>query len=386
MGGSGGGSAASLVRTSPPAGLSEASGVAGQKKAPATGANSPGAVVNGTQRIQMTGEAYSLFAVDALSYQTPRHMTVARCIERGELPPVADWTWLQRTGIEAYVDGNAEPHSYYRTKVTRLGHGHIAALACKVTVDPWKALWKRLFPEQALTARGEGDRERNAEDAAKRAKTKVRQLCKAIGVNSLGTLTYRQDVRDRNQVLRHWKAFIRKVRAVLPSFAYVACIEAQGRGSLHVHFGMRKLPKWVLYMDPKTLRSCRVKSWDFMRAIWLRTIKVDGMDGSFDESAKMGRGDHARVMKIASYVSKYVAKDFADDVNLNRKRYFASEVPTIRPEVRSYGEAASMADLIAGLYAEIPGELIDFQTFHQGNREFFWYSAHAAPSPGEAPG
>jgi hypothetical protein len=106
------------------------------------------------------------------------------------------------------------------------------------------------------------------------------------------------------------------------------------------------------------------------------------MDGNFDESAKLGRGSHARVMKIASYISKYVAKDFADDVNLNRKRYFSSEVPVIRPKVLTYGEQASMADLIAGLYAEIPGELIDFATFHQSSREFFWYSAHAAPLPG----
>lgn len=325
----------------------------------------------------MARKSYALEHLDDVLYESEAHRWMASAIARGECPPEVEWNDRQRDAFRAYVDGGFQIHEYWTRKVTRLGHGHVEALVVRRTVDPWKTLFGRLFAYRK--ERGEDAEARMVERNAARAKQRVRQLAKALGVNSLGTLTYRENVTDRDTVLRHWKAFIRQVRRVLPEFAYVATIEPQKRGSLHVHFGMKRLPAKVLYTDPRTQRACLVKSWDCMRAIWRRVIAKDGLFGNFDESKKLGTGARARAMKIAGYIGKYVSKSFADG-DLNRRRYFASEVPQFEVDVQKL-HAGELADLMAGLFAEIPGELIDFTPYFQKNRKLFWFSAHVKAVP-----
>lgn len=319
-------------------------------------------------------ELYALDQAQSKLYPSVRHEGIAKSIALGDLPPEHSWSVLQTAAVVAHLDGQDDPHSYWITKRVDLGHGHVEAVACKVTVDPWKDACRRHFGQRA--ERGEaGDDVDTARNAA-RAKTKVRQLCKMLGANSLGTLTYRDNVTDRALVLKHWKAWVRRVRVVLPHFDYVAVLEPQERGSLHVHIAMRKLPSKVLYGEPGRPRQL-VKSWDVMRAIWRRVI--GGSGGNFDESSKLGRGRFARVMKIAAYIGKYVAKDFAHGL-LNSKRYFASERPQPVVERVRYAES-SLGELVALLYASIPGDQVDVATWVQPKRGFFWLSSYTgAPS------
>ena len=48
------------------------------------------------------------------------------------------------------------------------------------------------------------------------------------------TLTYRENMLDRELALKHWKAFCRKL-GKHRQFHYVAVIEEQARGALHFH-------------------------------------------------------------------------------------------------------------------------------------------------------
>lgn len=304
-------------------------------------------------------------------YPSPRHETEALDVARGFVPPPEDRSWLQQAALDAWHDGSTEPHSYWKVKLVDLGHGHKEGTVVKITVDPWKKLTRKYF--EGEVARGDGDRDASVERGQRRAKQQVRWRVKALGCNSLGTLTYRANVQDRDLVLKHWKEFMRRVKRVLPAFPYVAVLEKQKRGALHIHIAMRRLPArlWVTYEGKRQL----VKSWDFMRNVWRRVVGKLG--GNFDESKKLGRGDRARAMRIATYIGGYVGKDFADCA-LNRKRYWASGTAAPQVTVRQVDCDASMADLIASVYAHV-GEVIDLQTHFQRNRELFWLSAHERP-------
>ncbi len=290
---------------------------------------------------------------------------LARAVRRGELPPRGDRTFLQQAAVEAVADGACPDFEYVRAKRTRLGHGHVEGLACLVKVKGGAAMWDRQFP-QARTHRGEGDREESASRAARRAKQKVRQLAKALGCSSMGTLTYQANMIERSQFWRDFKLFIRKVRERLPHFEYVVVPEKQKRGAYHAHFGMSALPARI-----HCGRGVFVKSWNWMRSLWRQTIKGGG---NFDEQKKLGRGAHARVMKIAHYIGKYVAKDFAEG-ELDAKRYAASRGGAAVVESRRF-DASNLAEAIAWVYGAIDGEMIECQSWHSRERSLYWISAY----------
>lgn len=299
-------------------------------------------------------------------YESHRHEAVAISMARGDIPPESEWTWQQQAAVTAYLDGCADPHVRHLVKVTDCGNGHREALICRKWVDPWKAMCRLYFGDKS--ARGEGDREASIERAARRANAKVRQLVKSLGCDSLGTLTYRDNVTDRDTVLKHWREFVRRVRKVLPSFHYVATLEKQKRGAYHVHVAMQRLPA-RLRVDGHTL-----KSWDVMRAIWRRVI--GGSGGNFDES-KRQNGALAQCMRIARYIGKYVAKDFADG-DLNSRRYMPSAI--VQPTVtRSWHDQADMAGLIASVYADISADMVDASTWLTPYGDLLWLSVYAPP-------
>lgn len=78
---------------------------------------------------------------------------------------------------------------------------------CVVTVTK-----DRFFvgPAQTRTKakRGESEnREASEEIDGRRAKQKVSECCKAISADRMVTLTYRENMVDRETALKHWKAF-----------------------------------------------------------------------------------------------------------------------------------------------------------------------------------
>lgn len=180
------------------------------------------------------------------------------------------------------------------------------------------------------------------ERAARRAKTKVRRLCKAMGVDALLTLTYRENQQDLELTKKHMKEFVRRVRRVVPGFAYVAAFERQKRGAWHVHMGIHALPFNLPWAGVK------VKSYSVIRAVW-RAV-VGDLGGNIDQARKK-RYSRKTPAKMASYISKYILKAFEDGDD-HSNRYSASAC-TLPPAVRMRFQSASMAELIALVYSEI---------------------------------
>lgn len=169
--------------------------------------------------------------------------------------------------------------------------------------------------------RGEGDRERSIDASVRRSTQKVRLLCKSMCVNSLWTLTYRENVQDRELVLKHIDSFRRRVAKVLGDWRYIAVIEKQARGAFHIHIATHALPRQIVEGGNV------LKSWEVMRRIW-RRITGD-LGGNFDEAKRAARwSEHKKPIRgagnIARYIAGYVAKDMRES-ELNRKRYSRSE-------------------------------------------------------------
>jgi len=151
-------------------------------------------------------------------------------------------------------------------------------------------------PERSYVARGTAlDPERAAAEAGRRAKGKLRRFCAANRLNRLGTLTYAgQGCHDVHQVREDIREFFRSLRLGLggDALAYVWVPEWHKTGhGLHVHFAVgRYVP-----------RSLIVEAWGhgFVHIKLLGDLAV-------------GSGALAEARVAARYLSKYVAKTFAD--------------------------------------------------------------------------
>ena len=237
----------------------------------------------------------------------------------------------------------------HRLKLVDWGNGHFEGTIARRHPKLDQTLDRAIERDvSVLTPRGDGHREKNIERAARRAKQQVRYLAKSMMVNSLWTLTYRDNLTDREVVLKHLDAFRRRVVAVLGEWRYIACIESQERGALHIHLATHSLPRRLAQ------GGALVKSWDVMRSIWRSVVGEYG--GNFDEAKRRVWGSKAKTKviigcgAIASYIAGYVAKDMLQS-ELNRKRYSASKnvtPPVI--ECEEFGADKSMHELVELLY------------------------------------
>lgn len=219
----------------------------------------------------------------------------------------------------------ASEQGEYRMSSRDFGNGHRECAVWLHKPDLENTLDRCLSRDTWAVARGEGDRDANSIRVTRRAKQKVRHLCKSMAVNSLWTLTYRDNVTDREVVLKHLDRFRRAVQATLGEWKYVAVLETQARGALHIHLATHALPVRLV------AGGVKVKSWNVMRGIWRRVVGERG--GNFDEAKRKKRWGGAKPIRgasaIASYIGGYVAKDMLES-KLNRKRYSVTkgiEVP-----------------------------------------------------------
>jgi hypothetical protein len=216
---------------------------------------------------------------------------------------------------------------------------------CVVTVTKDKYF---LGPAQTRrrAKRGESEkREENDDDAGRRAKSKVSERCKAISADRMVTLTYRENMVDRDRALRDFKEFRRRLGKVV-HFHYVAVIEEQERGALHFHVAVSGKQNYVL-----------------LRSIW-QSVLGRGADGeqmgqvnvrnpnSFGFSIK---GAH----RLAAYIAKYCGKDMQCRA-LNQKRYFASKA-IVLPEVQCWRlpNCTCMLDAVHTAFRMIEGHCMD---------------------------
>jgi len=213
----------------------------------------------------------------------------------------------------------------YTVRRWDLGGGHV-----EVLVQPVYA-WRETDDCPVRTVAGlaedrkpEADREvENAERAARRAKTKVRRLCKVLFLDTLLTLTYRANQTSLELCKRHFALFLKRVNRVLEPLGgrlpYVACFERQARGAWHVHIATRRIASSL------THGGVVVKSYDLIRSLWRATTGELG--GNIDVSRRK-RSSSRSSARLASYLSKYILKDCNElDVGTRRFQASAADVP-----------------------------------------------------------
>ncbi|MBB3122149.1 rolling circle replication-associated protein [Pseudoduganella violacea] len=213
---------------------------------------------------------------------------------------------------------------------------------CEVSVTKERHFVGAASQPKPRAKRGESEkREENDDDAGRRAKKNVRMCCKAIGADRLVTLTYRENMIDRDQALKHWKAFCRRL-GKHKQFHYVAVIEEQARGALHFHVAVHGRQNYVL-----------------LRSIWQRVL---GLGPKGEQMGQVNVRDPHRfgfgvngAHKLASYIAKYCSKEMQCRA-LDQKRYFRSrgvvlpEVDSIRLKCTSMLGAVQAAFTIAMEY------------------------------------
>ncbi|WP_220459565.1 rolling circle replication-associated protein [Rugamonas fusca] len=191
---------------------------------------------------------------------------------------------------------------------------------CEVSVTKDRHFVGPAIKRKPHARRGESEkREENDDDAGRRAKKKVRECCKAIGADRMVTLTYRENMVDRETALKHWKAFCRKL-GKHKQFHYVAVIEEQERGALHFHVAVTGRQMYAL-----------------LRSIW-QSVLGRGPDGqqmgqvNVRDPHRFGFGQNG-AHKLAAYIAKYCSKQMQCRA-LDQKRYFRSKGIVV-PEVDS---------------------------------------------------
>lgn len=216
---------------------------------------------------------------------------------------------------------------------------------CEVSVCKERFFVGPAITPRTRTKRGESEkRESNEDDAGRRAKKNVRHRCKAIGADRMVTLTYRENMLDRDRALKDWDAFRRRLGKV-KQFDYVAVIEEQDRGALHFHVAVRGK-----------------QSYQLLRSVWQRIVGQDDQGRQMGQvnvrdPHKFGFGSKG-AHKIASYIAKYCGKEM-NSRDLNQKRYFASRGIVI-PEVVSWRlPATNMLQACEAAFAAIVGHSME---------------------------
>lgn len=189
---------------------------------------------------------------------------------------------------------------------------------------------------------------RSLKKSAQRAQTQCRRLIKASNFREMLTITYRENQTDRELCKTQFKEFVRRMKRAFPKFQYCAAFERQERGSMHVHCATNKLPKHAHY------RGEKIESWRLGTLIW-REI-VGGDNGLVFVGGKPRWGTTRRrnqsLAKIASYVSKYIMKDFEDSPD-GSNRYSRSDSIDLPKPTHIRITDCSLDDLIR-LAFEIP--------------------------------
>lgn len=206
-------------------------------------------------------------------------------------------------------------------RVYDFGNGQIEVTASAV-IDWQEAEWSSDYLQDVIdvmqrerSQEDQADKDaRNRERAARRAKTEVRRLCKAMMADTLLTLTYRANVVDLDLCKAHLKEFVRRVRRIVPGFMAVAGFEQQNRGAWHVHLATARIPVVLRPVNG----SGDFRSFNVLRAIWRSVVGEHG--GNVDLSRRK-RHSRKSAAEIAAYISKYISKTFLEGVDKGRNRW-----------------------------------------------------------------
>lgn len=175
------------------------------------------------------------------------------------------------------------------------------------------------------------DPERAAQEAARRARGKVRRYCAANGLNRLGTLTYAPPFcTDLAVLTADVGVFFRNLRDALGGgpFPYLWVPELHGDGQrFHVHFAVGRFIR----------RQVIDSAWGhgFVHIKLLGDLPV-------------GSGSWGEARLAARYLSKYVGKAFDDSATFGRHRYEVAQ--GFQPQARLV-QGCSPAEVVASASA-----------------------------------
>ena len=185
---------------------------------------------------------------------------------------------------------------------------------------------------------------KNLERAAYRAKLRVRHLCKAAGVDTMITLTYQANMTDEVIFKKHLKEFNRRMKRIIPGWFCVVAFERQKRGAWHAHMAVHRLPKMITHA-----RGVKVKSFSLVKAVWKAVI------GELGGDAHVSRSKWARApSRIASYLSKYMTKAFAEGEPWSN-RFSSSGSVTVPKPVRIRFTGWRFADVCQAVFDDMTG-------------------------------
>lgn len=267
--------------------------------------------------------------------------------------------------IEGVLYRRAETAYAFDARVHNLGHGHLEATvqprfgwhevdaltpqaladyqAC--LVDAPKLTEKELLDKAAM----------NRDRSTRRARTAVRRLAKFKGLTTLLTLTYRENMQDRERLVRDVDVFLKRVRRAIPTFEYICVFERQKRGAWHAHFAVRKVQPWYLS------KGVMVRSYDLLRSMWRAVVGTD--NGNIDVSRNKAVSRSSA--KLAAYLSKYIGKTF-DQAEKHVNAYSASG-RALPPAVSERLLTDSQATAIAQLFDLIEPEVAAQCEFHSAH-------------------
>lgn len=209
-------------------------------------------------------------------------------------------------------------------------------------------------------ADAEDRRLHSLEKSAARAKTMCRRVIKAEAFNEMLTLTYRECQNDRELCKKHFNIWFKRMKRALGSFRFCASFELQERGAMHVHVATHKLPEMANH------KGVKVQAWRVGTLIWRDIVghdmcgpllpsqtffkrpKID--NGLCFVGGKSRFGGHKRrknmsIGKMASYVSKYILKDYKDSPE-EKNRYSRSNGTVIPKSVLTKFHGMSLAEVI----------------------------------------
>jgi len=192
------------------------------------------------------------------------------------------------------------------------------------------------------------------ERCAIRAKKMVREKCLMLGADRMFTLTYRENMQDRDLAYKHLEKFARFCNKQFGDFPYVAVMEYQKRGACHFHIATNRFFNVAI-----------------MRCLWHRASKDTG---AVNVTSPRTGGKWNRV-KISRYLAKYMLKD-QEAGGINTKRFSSSRgIP--KPVVSTYyiPLGPNTFRLVCALMRELSGKKIErFREVPLGTKPGVWLS------------
>ena len=282
------------------------------------------------------------------------------CQRRTAAGPPAAAKLVRKTFLVNHTESNsapsATPGSVWSVKIHDFGKQWVEASWGKVDPRPGKKGFKGTSK----------NKEQNEKRAQARAKGEIRRKCLSIQADHLVTLTYRDNVEDRDRVLTDLERLRRMLSRIGYRMPYVAVLECQKRGAIHPHLAVRG------FQDIRLLRRC-----------WYKIVgKAQG------QVNVRGPRPGTSPVKLARYLSKYISKDIdSQPREFEEHRYFCSlgiAVPTEQYQIvltRNAREAESKLFFL--LFNDTLRRVGDYCTVKQwigGAGTFGWISGFEDPT------